>query len=128
MSDQSLVRYQQEWAYQKYWVMAHSQQIYQQLRLLFRYNDWSSEKADQFNVLIQEAESLEPNLKTLRVAYQHVWGYFKKIASSEEKAYFKELDEALVSRQDDMLYFLQEMTSCYQPPYLLNCRLMTKGL
>ncbi|MCB2845882.1 YbgA family protein, partial [Streptococcus dysgalactiae subsp. dysgalactiae] len=54
-------------------------------------------------------------------------GYFKKVASQEEKEHFKDLDAQLEIRSEEMLYFLQEMTAHYQPSYLLSCRLITTG-
>ncbi|BAH81238.1 hypothetical protein SDEG_0737 [Streptococcus dysgalactiae subsp. equisimilis GGS_124] len=54
-------------------------------------------------------------------------GYFKKVASQEEKDHFKDLDAQLETKSEEMLCFLQEMTAHYQPSYLLSCRLITKG-
>ncbi|MGT2858164.1 DUF1722 domain-containing protein [Streptococcus dysgalactiae subsp. equisimilis] len=127
MSDASLKTYQKQWAYQKYWVMAHSQQHYNALRGLFKGNQWSEEKVLTFHCLIEEAQAIPPTVKTLRTAYQHVWGYFKKVASQEEKNHFKDLDAQLETKSEEMLCFLQEMTVHYQPSYLLSCRLITKG-
>lgn len=125
---EQLAHYQKKWAYQKYWVMAQSQQHYNALRLLFKGNDWSVEKATRFEELIREAEGLKPTLKTLRTAYQHVWGYFKKVATDEELATYKTLEGKLEQDADAMLTFLQELTAKYQPPYLIQSRLMQKGL
>ncbi|KGR72469.1 hypothetical protein AKK44_06615 [Streptococcus phocae] len=124
----NLATYQAQWAYQKYWVMAHSQQHYNQLRLLFKGNDWSQEKAQQFDELIAEAERIEPSTKTLRTAYQHVWGYFKKSATPSEKERFKELDDGLEDRASEMLVFLQDLTALYQPTYLQQSRLILEGV
>lgn len=128
MDKSSLVAYQKEWAYQKYWVMAHSQQHYNALRLLFKGNTWSQDKVEVFETLIAEAESLSPTTKTLRTVYQHVWGYFKKVASPEEKERFRYLDAHLVHEAEAMQDFLVQMTDRYQPSYLIGSRLMTRGL
>lgn len=125
---EQLKEYQNNWAYQKYWVMAHSQKHYNSLRLLFKGNDWSLEKARTYEELILEAESFEPTVKTLRTAYQHVWGYFKKKATADELAQYKALEVHLESHTDEMLTFLQTLTAKYQPPYLVKCRLIQKGL
>lgn len=125
---EQLKQYQNNWAYQKYWVMAHSQKHYNSLRLLFKGNEWSLDKARTYEELILEVESYEPTVKTLRTAYQHVWGYFKKIATADELACYKALEEQLEYRTDDMLSFLQALTAKYQPPYLVQCRLIQKGL
>lgn len=123
-----LQTYQSRWAYQKYWVMAHSQQNYNALRLLFKGNDWSEGKAERFDQLIAETEKLAPTIKTLRTAYQHVWGYFKKRASPEERETYKFLMEALAYKHKEMQDFLEGMTQKYQEPYLLGSRLMAEGL
>ncbi|CRH93304.1 Protein of uncharacterised function (DUF1722) [Chlamydia trachomatis] len=107
--------------------MAHSQQHYNALRGLFKGNQWSEEKVLTFHCLIEEAQAIPPTVKSLRTAYQHVWGYFKKVASQEEKDHFKDLDAQLETKSEEMLCFLQEMTAHYQPSYLLSCRLITKG-
>lgn len=63
MSDASLKTYQKQWAYQKYWVMAHSQQHYNALRELFKGNQWSEEKVLTFHCLIEEAQAIPPTEK-----------------------------------------------------------------
>lgn len=70
-------QWQQDWAYQKYWVMAHSQQHYNAIRQLARHNDWSAAKQERYQQLLAEAEQITPTKATLTTAYQHVWGYFK---------------------------------------------------
>ncbi|MDY3024149.1 YbgA family protein [Streptococcus hyovaginalis] len=123
-----LLKAQKEWAYQKYWVMAHSQQHYNALRQLFKGNEWSSDKAETFQHLLAEAEQIEPTLQTLRTAYQHVWGYFKKIASSEERECYKHFDATLDNSHREMLVFLQSLTAKYHIPYLMQSRLLCEGL
>src|SRR5574337_1021290 len=80
-----MTAWQVKWAEHKYWVMAHSQQLYNQIRVLAKNNDLSHETAVTFEKLLQEAALQVPTRKTLTTAYEHVWGYFKKIATPEEK-------------------------------------------
>ncbi|MGQ7330945.1 DUF1722 domain-containing protein [Streptococcus suis] len=54
----------------------------------------------------------------MRTAYKHIWGYFKKCASDEERERFKELDLLLESQAQEMHEFLKCMTDKYRPPYL----------
>ena len=124
MAQGELNHYQKRWAAEKYLVMAHSQAHYNALRLLFKGNQWSEEKELEFERLLKEAYRATPTTKTLRTAYQHIWGYFKKRATSPEKDRYKELDESLETKSADMNQFLKELTQKYQPAYLIQSRIM----
>lgn len=117
---------QSQWAYHKYWVMGHSQAHYNAIRLLFKGNDWSDEKTITFQRLLAEAAAIPPTPATQRTAYQHIWGYFKKIANSEEREAYKEMigDEATY---DDLEAFLLQMIENYQPSYLVHSKFYEDG-
>lgn len=115
---------QKKWAREKYLVMAHSQHHYNALRQLFKGNVWSVDKELEFERLLAEALAHNPSIKTLRTAYQHIWGYFKKCASDEERERFKELDLFLESHAQEMHEFLKCMTDKYRLPYLLQSRII----
>lgn len=117
---------QARWAYHKYWVMAHSQIHYDAIRQLFKGNDWSVEKELLFEQLLAEAQAISPTSETLRTAYQHIWGYFKKMANEEERGVYKEMigDEATY---EDLGEFLVQMTENYQPNYLINSKFYDEG-
>lgn len=124
MEESNLTLYQRKWAQEKYLVMVHSQAHYNALRVLFKGNVWSPDKESEFEKLLQEAYEKIPSIKTLRTTYQHIWGYFKKIATKEEKESYKQFDAFLEKNPLQMHRFLQEMTRKYQPAYLLNSRIM----
>lgn len=124
MAQGELNHYQKRWAAEKYLVMAHSQAHYNAFRLLFKGNQWTQEKALEFERLLKEAYQQTPTTKTLRTAYQHIWGYFKKKATSPEKDRYKELDQSLETRSADMHQFLRVLTQKYQPAYLVQSRFM----
>ena len=124
MAQGELNHYQKRWAAEKYLVMAHSQAHYNAFRLLFKGNQWMQEKALEFERLLKEAYQQTPTTKTLRTAYQHIWGYFKKKATSPEKDRYKELDQSLETRSADMHQFLRVLTQKYQPAYLVQSRFM----
>lgn len=117
-------KWQEEWAYNKYWVMARSQQYYEQIRLLAKDNEWSTEKNAEFEKLLAKAANEPPTVKTLTNAYQHVWGYFKKIATTEEKQTYLRLLQELSPQTDKLGPFLSRLTEKYQVTYLLNSRLL----
>ena len=124
MTQGRLNHYQKRWAAEKYLVMAHSQAHYNAFRLLFKGNQWTQEKALEFERLLKEAYQQTPTTKTLRTAYQHIWGYFKKKATSHEKDRYKELDQSLETKSADMHQFLKDLTQKYQPAYLVQSRIM----
>ena len=124
MAQVDLNRYQKWWASEKYLVMAHSQAHYNALRQLFKGNQWTQVKELEFERLLKEAYQQTPTTKTLRTAYQHIWGYFKKKATIPEKDRYKELDQSLETRSVDMHQFLRDLTQKYQPAYLVQSRIM----
>lgn len=117
---------QARWAYHKYWVMARSQAHYNALRQLFKGNDWSEEKDQLFDQLLAEAQAIDPTPATLRTAYQHIWGYFKKIANEEERDAYKEMIEDEAS-YEELGAFLVQMIDNYQPKYLVNSKFYNEG-
>ena len=73
------------WAKNKYLVLSRSSNIYKEIREYL--------KRDQVEVshvedLIQQALALPENRGQVSNAFQHIWGYFKKQATAEEKADF----------------------------------------
>ncbi len=111
---------QKEWAKWKYYVMARSQSAYLELRQLFSGNQWSQEKEVQFKQQISNVKKLSFNLKARRNAYEHVWGYFKKIATAQERATFFRLSQAMTAKQDEALPYLKQLAEKYQITYLLD--------
>ncbi|MEG0373353.1 DUF1722 domain-containing protein [Enterococcus viikkiensis] len=114
---------QKEWARWKYFVMARSQEDYLVIRQLFSGNHWSEEKAQLFYQRIEHVKTLPVNVKAQRNAYEHVWGYFKKIASKEERGeFFRRLDR-LNETEDFALPYLKKLAEKYQITYLLDSHL-----
>lgn len=111
--------FQKDWAYHKYWVMGHSQIHYNELRALFRGNCWSKEKADRYREILQEAATISPTKATLTTSYQHMWGYFKKKASDEEREVYKRLIQQVCPEKDSLRPFMLELIARFQPSYLL---------
>lgn len=122
-----MLQWQEEWAYNKYWVMAHSQQCYEQIRRLAKNNEWSDQKAAVFHCLLDKAAHQAPTTQTLTNTYQHVWGYFKKICTMQEKQTYLHLLQTLSPQVDDLGPFLGCLASKYQVTYLLNSRLIQES-
>lgn len=112
------------WAHNKYWIMAHSQQKYNQIRMMARENNWDESKTLILLHMIQEVNTEEPTTKTLTTAYQHVWGYFKKECSPEEKCIYLQLLSELTPQNDHLGPFLRHLSVKYDEKYLLNSKLI----
>ncbi|MHA8137638.1 YbgA family protein [Lactobacillaceae bacterium Scapto_B20] len=116
--------WQQNWAFNKYWVMKHSQQAYNQIRILARDNDWTVEKQTEYQQILQRASQQMPTKATLTTAYQHVWGYFKKIATDGERQTYVKLLNQLTADDDQLGPFLVQLTNKYDVKYLLDSRII----
>ncbi|KRN05665.1 hypothetical protein FD15_GL002229 [Liquorilactobacillus sucicola DSM 21376 = JCM 15457] len=120
----NLIKWQHSWAVNKYWVMARSQRIYNEIRKLASGNDWTKEKETTYQKLLLEADRLVPTVQTLTTAYQHVWGYFKKIATTDEKNFYMHELAVLAPESDRLGPFLAKLALKYDVHYLLQSRLM----
>lgn len=119
-----MTNWQTEWAYNKYWVMARSQQLYNAIRILAKNNDWSLDRETEFKTLLRSAEDCHPTKETLTTAYQHIWGYFKKRCTPDEKRTYLTLLAELTPENDRIGPFLEKMTRKYQIDYLLKSKII----
>ncbi|WP_225362943.1 YbgA family protein [Apilactobacillus quenuiae] len=118
--------WQSDWAYNKYWVMARSQNAYNEIRTLAKNNQWDTDKEQQYQKIVKDLESISPTKATLVTAYQHVWGYFKKITTPEEKQDYLKLLADLSPKNDKLGAFLVQLTDKYQVKYLQNSRIIVE--
>lgn len=112
---------EREWAQYKYWVMARSQKAYETLRRFFR--DESTCDVLAFYQMIDSLRDLPVDNKAQMNACQHVWGYFKNIATDREKTQYLKLMEAC--KEDSAKYlscnrFLKKLAYKYNVNYLIN--------
>ena len=117
-----LKSFQSSWAKHKYWVMSRSQQAYNEIRLLAKGNDWSLEKQKAYEKILIDLEKIQPTDQTLRVAYQHVWGYFKKLATTEEKQHYLDMIDQTNLLDSQLESFLKGLSVKYNQEYLLQMR------
>lgn len=112
---------EQEWSKLKYVVLEKSPQLYNEIRQLLTVKVGYSR--DEFLRLIELALTLDENTGYAVNAMQHVWGYFKKLASEEEKAEFEkklrdyESGSESLSNIKELLY---KLSVKYQRAYLLK--------
>ena len=117
-----LKAFQDSWAKHKYWVMAHSQQAYNYIRLMAKENQWTSCKQAEYEAILFELEALVPTDKSLRVAYEHIWGYFKKEASEREKERYQSLIHLVPMDRNALDVFLHSLAKKYNKSYLLDMK------
>ena len=94
---------QQLWARNKYLVLSHSSNIYNEIR---QYLKNEEVELSQVQEMIDRACQIPEHRGQVCNAFQHIWGYFKKKATdSERKDYMLLLDRYLygqVSKEDEI--------------------------
>ena len=94
---------QQLWARNKYLVLSHSSNIYNEIR---QYLKNEQVELSQIQEMIDRACQIPEHRGQVCNAFQHIWGYFKKKATdSERKDYMLLLDRYLygqVSKEDEI--------------------------
>lgn len=119
--DSLILSLEKKWAKLKYEVLEKDPVIYQKIRTLLKDKIHPDEML--FDSLIQEALNQEDRLGRQLNALHHVWGYFKNIATQEEKAEFEhklclwDLHEIQCDQLKQVLYTLALK---YKVDYLLN--------
>lgn len=119
--DRGILRLEQEWARYKYSVLERSAVNYTAIRQLLR--DKDSYPASEMYQLIDLAEAIPQTIGAAVNALQHVWGYFKQVASSSEKRRFDKL-LAAYTRGEGTLRSVKKhllgLAEKYKQDYLLN--------
>ncbi len=111
---------EQEWSLYKYKVLEKSQKDYNDIRQLLK--DKNKSPAIEFYCLIESAMN-KTNTENEINALLHVWGYFKNIANTKEKEYFK---NKLTKRKENQITteqlkrYLWKLSIQYQIKYLMQ--------
>ena len=113
------------WAKNKYYVLSKSQKAYLEIREYLKQKEldvlWLNEK-------IQEIRNMKESKKDFRNAILHIWGYFKKNASTIEKeALFNILNEYMEGKnnQDAVIEYINTLLKKYPNEYLEKSILLT---
>jgi len=112
---------EQEWSRYKYAVLEHSPEGYQEIRHLLK--DKKRYPAISFYQIIENSLNTENQTGHSINAALHVWGYFRKKASDQEKTYFGKILEECGAENSGipkMKRFLWKMTEKYQESYLMS--------
>ena len=113
------------WAKNKYYVQSKSQKADMEIREYLKQKErdvlWINEK-------IQEIRNMKESKKDFRNAILHIWGYFKKKASTIEKeALFNILNEYMEGKnnQNAVIEYINTLLKKYPNEYLEKSTLLT---
>ena len=113
------------WAKNKYYVLSKSQKIYLEIREYLKEKEldviWVNEK-------IQETRDMKESKKDFGNTILHIWGYFKKKASTIEKqVLFNILNEYMEGKnnQDVVIEYINTLLKRYPNEYLEKSTLLT---
>ena len=112
---------QKQWAKNKYLVLSYSSKIY------LKQEEVSLEKVDK---LIKQAINLPEDKGQVTNALHHVWGYFKKSATKEEKDNFFELIEDYhinKTTKEDLIEEVKKLLEKYPNTYLEQSTFINGG-
>ena len=115
---------QQLWARNKYLVLSHSSNIYNEIRQYLK-----NEQVELSHVqeLIDRACQIPEHRGQVCNAFQHIWGYFKKKATdAERKDYMLLLDRYRFGQasKQDLIAKTRELLERYPNSYLQNSTLL----
>ncbi len=115
---------QKLWAQNKYLVLSKSQKIYREIR---EYLKSDQPELAVLEAYIEEAKALPEDPGQVVNAYQHVWGYFKKLATDQEKVDFMNLLSAYREgqvEQDQLAEAARRLLASYPNDYLGQSKLL----
>ena len=105
------------WREEKYRVLLHNQNAYNKIRALLK----ESPSLEEVQFQINEAINHSPTTGSIINAYEHMWGYFKNIATDNEKHKALMLKDDFMNHQielDTLLSYLSQLANKYDIKYL----------
>ena len=121
------VQCQKLWAKNKYLVLSYSSKIYLEIRTYLKQEEVSQNKVSE---LIKQAVSLPEDKGQVTNALHHVWGYFKKYATKEEKDNFFEIIEKYHNnkyKKEDLIKEVKHLLNKYPNKYLEESTFINGG-
>ena len=115
---------QQLWARNKYLVLSHSSNIYNEIR---QYLKNEQVEVSHVKELIDRACQIPEHRGQVCNAFQHIWGYFKKKATdAERKDYMLLLDRYRFGQvsKEDLITKTRELLDRYPNTYLQHSTLL----
>lgn len=121
------VQCQKLWAKNKYLVLSYSSKIYLEIRTYLKQEEVSQNKVSE---LIKQAVSLPEDKGQVTNALHHVWGYFKKYATKEEKENFFEMIEEYhnnIYKKEALIKEVKHLLNKYPNKYLEESTFINGG-
>ncbi len=115
---------QQLWARNKYLVLSHSSNIYNEIR---EYLKQEVVEVSEVQVMIDRACQIPEHRGQVCNAFQHIWGYFKKKATdAERKDYMLLLDRYRFGQasKEDLIAKTRDLLELYPNSYLQHSTLL----
>ncbi|RSI88731.1 hypothetical protein D8849_03390 [Streptococcus mitis] len=115
---------QQLWARNKYLVLSHSSNIYNEIR---QYLKNEEVEVSHVQELIDRAYQIPEHRGQVCNAFQHIWGYFKeKATDAERQDYMLLLDRYRFGQasKQDLIVKTRELLELYPNAYLQNSTLL----
>ena len=115
---------QQLWARNKYLVLSHSSNIYNEIR---QYLKNEEVEVSMVQELIDRACQIPEHRGQVCNAFQHIWGYFKKKPTdAERKDYMLLLDRYRFGQasKEDVIAKTRDLLELYPNTYLQNSTLL----
>ena len=115
---------QQLWARNKYLVLSHSSNIYNEIR---QYSKNEEVEVSHVQELIDRAYQIPEHRGQVCNAFQHIWGYFKeKATDAERQDYMLLLDRYRFGQasKQDLIVKTRELLELYPNAYLQNSTLL----
>lgn len=115
---------QQLWAENKYLVLSHSSNIYKDIR---QYLKQEVVEVSQVQEMIDFACQIPEHRGQVCNAFQHIWGYFKKNASPDERRDYMLLLERYrfgQASKEDLIVRTRELLKRYPNAYLQHSTLL----
>ena len=115
---------QQLWARNKYLVLSHSSNIYNEIR---QYLKNEEVEVSHVQEMIDRACQIPEHRGQVCNAFQHIWGYFKKKATdAERKDYMLLLDCYRFGQasKEDLITKTRDLLELYPNAYLQNSTLL----
>ena len=121
------VQCQKLWAKNKYLVLSYSSKIYLEIRTYLKQEEVSQNKLSE---LTKQAVSLPEDKGQVTNALHHVWGYFKKYATKEEKDNFFEMIEEYHNnkyKKEALIKEVKHLLKKYPNKYLEESAFINRG-
>ena len=115
---------QQLWARNKYLVLSHSSNIYNEIRQYLKNEEVEVSLVQE---MIDRACQIPEHRGQVCNAFQHIWGYFKKKAvDAERQDYMLLLDRYRFGQasKEDLIAKTQDLLELYPNTYLQNSTLL----